>query len=277
MFAIVASFAFNANAQESTNDEIILSQNTDEVFAGAGVSCPGGDNWFMREYVLADEGITTDVTLLGVEFAVETMSFDAEFEVYAFEYAGFPSGFDILNPPAPVSSGIITVTMAEAGMKVRALFDDPAVVSAGSAIIVAVVQPFMDGNQLFLGATLGETKESYLASENCGITEPDTVGSVGFPDAFHLVNLVVDDEIISVNDILAENVSIYPNPATSVLNVKLPSNVEVTSSSLVDILGKTTGVVYSNGEMNVSSLSPGIYFLNLDTNFGTYTQKVIKQ
>lgn len=277
MFAFAATFAYNANAQSNaTNTEIVLTQNTDEVFDGAGVACSGSDNWWFREYVLADEGVTTDVMVTGVEFAVSQMAANEEFEVYAFEYAGFPSGFDILSPPAAIASGILEVTPGEVGIKVRAEFDVPAVVSAGSTVVVAVVQPFADGNVLFLGATSGETKESFLASEGCEITEPATVAEIGFPEAYHLVNLVVDDAL-SVGDVLAENVSIYPNPTTDVFNVQLPSNVVVNSSSVVDILGKTTGATYSNGVVDVNSLETGVYFLNLDTNFGTYTQKVVKQ
>ena len=85
------------------------------------------------------------------------------------------------------------------------------------------------------------------------------------------------EETIGVEDNLAEMVSIYPNPATSVLNINLPSNIEVENASLIDMLGRTTGVVYSHGEMNVSNLAPGVYFLSLETTAGSYTQKIVKQ
>lgn len=267
---------FMASVAVQAQTEIVLSQNTDEVFLNTGVSCPGGDNWYMRDYKLSEEGVTTDVKVVGVQFAVQNLSFAEELEVYAYDYAGFPGGFDILNTPTPIASATVEVGPADIGIKKTVYFDTPVQVSADSNIIVAVVQPFISGNQLFMAATAGETKPSYLAAENCGITEPETVGAVGFPDAKHFINLIVDTTL-SVNEVLAGNVSVYPNPSSDVFNVQLPSNVVVNSSSLVDVLGKTTGVVYSNGQMNVSALAPGVYFLNLDTNFGSYTQKVVKQ
>jgi hypothetical protein len=277
MFAMVASFAFNANAQDSPNAEIILSQNTDEIFVAGGVACAGSDNFWLREYVLADEGVTSDILLTGVEFGVEAMDFDEDFEVYAWDYVGFPAGFDITAPPTAIASGFITVTPGEIGTKIRATFDSPALVSSSSTIVVAFVQPFADGNNVYPGITADETKTSYIGSEACALTEPATPASVGFPDSKVMVNIVADDDVAGVGENIADVVSVYPNPTTDVFNVKLPSNVEVTSSSLVDILGKTTGVVYNNGIMDVSSLASGVYFLNLDTNLGTYTQKVVKQ
>lgn len=267
---------FMASMAVEAQTELILSQNTDDVFLNTGVSCPGGDNWWMRSYTLSEEGITGDVMVTGVQFAVQNLGFAEELEIYAFDYPGFPSGFDILNPPAFIASGTIEVGPADIGILLTANFDAPALATASSNIVIAVVQPNISGNQMFLGATAAETKESYLAAENCGITEPETVAAVGFPDAKHLVNLVVDTAL-SVNEVLAGNVAVYPNPTTDVFNVQLPSNVVVNASSLVDVLGKTTGVVYSNGQMDVSALAPGVYFLNLDTNFGAYTQKVVKQ
>lgn len=270
-------FMASVAVQAQSGTEVVLSQNTDEVFLNTGVSCPGGDNWYMRDYKLSEEGVTEDVMVVGIQFAVQNLSFAEELEVYAYDYAGFPGGFDILNPPTAIASATVEVGPADIGIKKTVYFDTPVQVSASSNVIVAVVQPFISGNQLFLAATAAETKTSYLAAENCGITEPAPVGDVGdFEDARHLINLVVDTTL-SVNDVLAGNVSVYPNPSSDVFNVQLPSNVVVNSSSLVDVLGKTTGVVYSNGQMNVSALAPGVYFLNLDTNFGSYTQKVVKQ
>jgi len=95
-----------------------------------------------------------------------------------------------------------------------------------------------------------------------------------FPSfAWHMTN----EPKVSVGDNIAEMVSIYPNPTTDVFNIQLPASVEVISSSLVDVTGRTTGVEYNNGQMNVSALAQGVYFLNLETSHGSLTQKVVKQ
>ena len=86
-----------------------------------------------------------------------------------------------------------------------------------------------------------------------------------------------DCPILSVEDNLADLISIYPNPARDILNIKLPSNIEIISSNLYDILGKDTGVRLINGTMNTSNLARGVYILNLKTSAGSLIQKVIKQ
>ncbi len=82
---------------------------------------------------------------------------------------------------------------------------------------------------------------------------------------------------LSVNNSLLAQVSIYPNPVTNVLNLKMPSNVIVENAVLYDVLGKNTGTILINGEMNTSNLSVGVYLLKVVTSAGTLTQKIIKQ
>lgn len=131
----------------------------------------------------------------------------------------------------------------------------------GSASSAPAIEPMLiDPSDLFGGAT-NWTNISSLIGDS-------------FPS---LAWQLTGAETIGIEDNLAESVSVYPNPATSVLNISLPSNIEVKNSSLIDMLGRTTGVVYSNGEMNISNLAPGVYFLNLETTAGSYTQKVVKQ
>lgn len=272
--AIFMGWSFQTTAQE---DEMVLSQNIGEALTNQGVACPGGDNWWIRSYDLSEYGLAGDVMITGMEIALSQIAYEEEFEFYAFEHPGFPVGFDILDPPAPVATGYADLGPDDMGVITRITFDAPYQAAADATIVVAMVQPFVSGNNTFIMTTDAETHPSYLAADNCGITEPETVGDVGFPDSMHVVNLVVDTEVVSVGDVLQGNVAVYPNPTTNVFNIQLPSNVVVNTSSLVDVLGKTTGVTYSNGTMNVSALAPGVYFLNLETNMGTYTQKVVKQ
>jgi hypothetical protein len=78
---------------------------------------------------------------------------------------------------------------------------------------------------------------------------------------------------------IAENnnsISIYPNPATSVLNVEAEG---FSTIEMVNVLGQ---VVYSanatsNMQINVSNLDNGVYFVRLNGANGTATQKFIKK
>ncbi len=82
---------------------------------------------------------------------------------------------------------------------------------------------------------------------------------------------------LSVDDYLLSRVSVYPNPASEVLNISAPSALEIKGAVLYDVLGKDTGVRLVNGTMNTSNLARGIYMLNLNTSAGKFIQKVVKQ
>lgn len=83
---------------------------------------------------------------------------------------------------------------------------------------------------------------------------------------------------LSVESNLISQVVIYPNPTSDILNVRIPSSIEVTNVALFDLLGKNTGVSFSNnGTIDISNLSRGVYLLSLETTEGTLTQKVVKQ
>jgi len=83
--------------------------------------------------------------------------------------------------------------------------------------------------------------------------------------------------ILAVSDNLADLVNIYPNPATTTINLDVPANVEITSVALYDVLGKNTGATLTNGTIDVSNLARGVYILNVKSTQGTLTQKVIKR
>jgi hypothetical protein len=93
--------------------------------------------------------------------------------------------------------------------------------------------------------------------------------------------VMLDDITINAeggNGIVENNtsVSIFPNPATTVLNV----NAEGFSTiEIVNLLGQTvyTANTTSNMQINVSSLDNGVYFIRLNGANGTATQKFIKK
>lgn len=81
---------------------------------------------------------------------------------------------------------------------------------------------------------------------------------------------------LGVDDNLLSEVFVYPNPITNVLNIRVPSNIEIQSIALYDVLGKDTGARLVNGAVNTASLAKGVYLLTVNTSAGTLTKKVIK-
>lgn len=97
------------------------------------------------------------------------------------------------------------------------------------------------------------------------------------PATFPSFGWTMKGDVLGVNDNIADLVSVFPNPATDVLNVKLNSSIEVSDVAMYNVLGKKVGVSYNNGVINVSGLAQGVYVLKVNTTAGTLTQKVVKQ
>ncbi len=118
------------------------------------------------------------------------------------------------------------------------------------------------------------------------LIDPDDLFGAGATDWTNISGLIgesfpsfawiLTDEALSVGNNLAEVVSVYPNPASDILNINVPSNIEVNAVAMYDVLGKRSNVNFSNGQINISSLSNGVYILSVETNNGTLTQKIVK-
>ena len=83
-----------------------------------------------------------------------------------------------------------------------------------------------------------------------------------------------NSELLSVDDVNAISLKLYPNPVSNTLNIKgVTSDVSLT---FYNVLGKQ--VLYRNGlnQVDVSSLKTGIYFLKITDGNKTYSHKIIK-
>ncbi|HLW31975.1 MAG TPA: T9SS type A sorting domain-containing protein [Aequorivita sp.] len=85
------------------------------------------------------------------------------------------------------------------------------------------------------------------------------------------------DEVLSVETNIADLVSVYPNPTTDILNINVPASVELINVSMFDVLGKQVNASHSNGVVNTSALSNGVYMVKIQTSAGDLIQKIVKQ
>lgn len=97
--------------------------------------------------------------------------------------------------------------------------------------------------------------------------------------------LIVDNftvsEVLSRRDFLLSKIAIFPNPTTGIVNIKNEANILIKSIEINDINGRTIKTVntknISNVEVNISDLTSGVYFMNIKTNEGSTTKKIVKQ
>lgn len=77
------------------------------------------------------------------------------------------------------------------------------------------------------------------------------------------------------NEILAESISVYPNPAVNELNIESPEGASI---SVFDISGRlVVSIDHSQKEtkLELSTWDSGLYFVRFDYNGGVATQKLI--
>lgn len=134
-----------------------------------------------------------------------------------------------------------------------------------------------------------------------GILRPQTVdlsAYVGQNIYIAIVHWTVDDNLLSIDEIFLEGTNtvgitecpgsfpmgIYPNPANDMINVNytLPSqsqlllNIYSIDGQLVSSEDKGTSQAGSGSiQMNVANLSAGIYFVQLQTEQGSTTQRIV--
>ena len=82
---------------------------------------------------------------------------------------------------------------------------------------------------------------------------------------------------LSINDNLLSQLSLYPNPSSDVITINTPSGVEIKSTTLYNLLGKVVLENTNNNEVNLSELPSGVYILNITTDNGSITKKVIRK
>lgn len=93
-------------------------------------------------------------------------------------------------------------------------------------------------------------------------------------------NIQTISGLLSVNDLQASKLSVYPNPTTGLVNISNDNNSSLTSVSIADLNGRTVKSLKLNGEttsqINIADLSAGVYMMTISSDQGTATKKIIK-
>jgi len=86
------------------------------------------------------------------------------------------------------------------------------------------------------------------------------------------------DCLLSVNDNLIAQIEISPSPLSDILSINVPSEIRLETLSIYDLLGKRViDISEIQSEIDVSSLNSGIYILNIKTDQGSLSRKLVKR
>jgi hypothetical protein len=118
---------------------------------------------------------------------------------------------------------------------------------------------------------VGETSADFTATANGDYAVIITEGSC--TDTSACVTVLT----VGINEESMQNVRVYPNPATSQITI---SNVvsPILTIKIIDISGKTIKRInHDSNTINVSDLTKGIYFLQVQTEQSVINKKFIKE
>ena len=92
------------------------------------------------------------------------------------------------------------------------------------------------------------------------------------------IDIVENDHPLTIQDLELSDLSIYPNPANDILNIKASSNLSDRVATVFDVTGKRVlNEKIINNKLNISKLQSGIYILRLEANGKLLNKKFIKE
>jgi hypothetical protein len=95
-----------------------------------------------------------------------------------------------------------------------------------------------------------------------------------------LVKVEAGESTSSEELALSNETVVYPNPASTQVNIKLPDSLNgaVSNLKLLDIYGKRLAVFTVNGihsELDISGLVPGVYFIQVQNGEYSFQKKLV--
>lgn len=115
-----------------------------------------------------------------------------------------------------------------------------------------------------------------LANTTISDMDFDNSGNLYLMDRENGEILKVDNSTFSVTELSKDLYSIYPNPTKENININLLNNNRLIKLTISNVFGQTI-VSTKLKTINISELSSGIYILNIETENGIATKRIIKQ
>ena len=85
------------------------------------------------------------------------------------------------------------------------------------------------------------------------------------------------DGTLGVETETLSEVNIYPIPTSDYINIKTPNNIQIKAITLIDINGKIVMQLQNQFEkVNISNLQQGMYLLQIQTDIGKLSKRIIK-
>ncbi|OHX65567.1 hypothetical protein NH26_03995 [Flammeovirga pacifica] len=127
------------------------------------------------------------------------------------------------------------------------------------------------------GATSDSLRVNNIGEYNYTIVNPH------YPDALlSSFSITVDGEVTSINDGKESIIKVFPNPSNALIHVQTISSIYISDISIYSTNGSEmysvvkTSMSLNNWELNISSLSKGVYIMKIVTNNDIINIKIQK-
>lgn len=114
---------------------------------------------------------------------------------------------------------------------------------------------------------------AYLVDGCSGVLEYDWYSYGG--DTCVVNGPLGENSVVTSNEF-----DIYPNPASSIVNLQLPKDIADYTMTITDILGnevmrRELKAVEGSVSADISSLAPGVYMIRVENGYGFYAKKIV--
>ncbi|ANF50367.1 secretion protein [Chryseobacterium glaciei] len=188
------------------------------------------------------------------------------------DYYWFPAITVFPDTTNPVVSNTFPSQVSVNG---TSTIDLKTVISDGDNLAVAIVKSIKsNSNTAVVSAVINANEELVLTPQGSGTA--DIVLSFNSNGKVVEKTLTVNatNSTLATAEVKKLQFGIYPNPTTDVLNIKTQD--KITNAVIFDLSGKMINAQINNGQINVSSLTKGMYILKVVTDKAVYQQKFIK-
>lgn len=97
---------------------------------------------------------------------------------------------------------------------------------------------------------------------------------------FTMGGTITVNSLLGMEDVSLKSFSIYPNPSSLLLNIKLPNAISNAKVEVFNVLGKqvyNNGISKLNANIDISIWNSGIYFVKVSVGNSQQTKRFIKQ
>ncbi|MCI1642582.1 MAG: carboxypeptidase regulatory-like domain-containing protein [Actinomyces sp.] len=165
-----------------TGETVLTHSSSQAITPLNSASCNGGPTQILRTFTLSDFDIDEGLDVTAVQFGVETnkQAQDVVVNLYTLDGALAYSNMELIGTAttnlAPQEGTMVNVPVTGS-------------VPSGATLVVEVANQI--GGSFYIGSNSApETAPSYLASDTCGISDPQPTSAVGFEDMHVVMNVV---------------------------------------------------------------------------------------